>query len=130
MEDENVLSYYIRALIIEPFVLRLPGGADRPHEALSKSSEDCMIHFDKGESLRMHCGHSICSACLMNYVWSELDGNKSEFLYPLCQSEWTIDVIERYGNASSEEMELIQESLSENAIRNDSSVSECPGCHN
>ena len=127
-------------------VLRLPGGSlksilekvpTRPETPLDRkidssvprSNDACMITFLEGESVRMPCGHAISPDGLMDYCWNEVSsGRKSEIHCCLCDSEWPIEVIKRYGGASSEELRMLEEGLSKNYCMKHPDIIECPGC--
>ena len=133
-------------------VLRLPGGStlvslaerDTPRGPDLESSDDvpCMICFTHPNDdnrydarrlpLVMPCrgGHSVMHPhCFIQYCQNEIFDNKKEAVCcPQCQNEWSLDVIEKYGVATKEEIEVFSDGLSVNVIRNDPNVSECPGC--
>ncbi len=122
-------------------VLRLPGGSTKPFDDsterrlpshLPTSNTECLICLSK-PALCMPCKpvkHSMCSTCLMNYAWSEVSSNtKTAINCPMCTSEWDLDVIAEYGQASSKEIELLSEGLSMNVIRTDPNIINCPGCN-
>ena len=113
----------------------MPGGTDaelvkeeRPiPSGLKQSHEPCMICFD-APSMMMPCKHKCHPHCLVNYAWSEVSNKKVEIKCPICEKEWSIVVIKKYGQTTDEEMGLLEEGLSRNAIVNDPNISECPGC--
>lgn len=130
-------------------VLRLPGGSGetkksilevkptRPRMPLNRSipssvprsNEPCMITFLEGESVQMPCSHAISPDGLMDYCWNEVSsGRKYEIRCCICNSEWPIDVIKRFGGASVDELRMLEEGLSKNYCRVHSDISECPGC--
>ena len=120
-------------------VMRLCGGAEltRPKAPLNRrldstvprSNEACMITFLEGESVRMPCGHSISPDGLMDYCWNEVSSNrKYEIHCCLCDSEWPIEVLKRYGGASLKELRMLEEGLSRNYCFKSSDITECPGC--
>ena len=129
-------------------VLRLPGGGgtqskeqEEPYKKYMyhlrqfpahapKHPDECPICFEC-PAIRMPCNHPMCPPCLMNYTWSEVGCfKKTEIHCSLCDSEWPLHIIQDYGNILSEEMKLLQESLSTNFIVNDPTILECPGCSN
>ena len=145
LEEKKTLSSYTESIGLDKgatmyMVLRLPGGMEPwPFNELERSvkvgvprhTEVCLVCYMSDKSVKMPCGHPICPGCLMSYAWSEVSYNgKVEFHCPLCNAEWSLKEIQRYGNAREREITLLQEGLSENAIRNDTSVWECPGCDN
>ena len=122
-------------------VLRLPGGSIKPFDLnierglpshLPKSDTHCFLCFDE-PALFMPCKpvkHSVCPPCLVEYAWSEVStNNKTTVKCSLCKSEWGLDVIAEYGQASSKEIELLSEGLSMNVIRTDPKINFCPGCN-
>jgi len=127
-------------------VLRLPGGSlksilekvpTRPETPLNRkidssvprSNDPCMITFLEGESVQMPCGHAVSPDGLMDYCWNEVsNGRKCEIRCCLCDSKWPIEVIKRYGGASSEELRMLEEGLSKNYSRKHLAAMECPGC--
>lgn len=113
-------------------VLRLPGGAKNSSECQDANDDTCMICFVSKGSL-LPCKpvkHRYCSDCITEYSWSEVnrDRLKTSITCPLCSSEWDLDVIQKYGSASDKQIVLLSECLSENVIRADPSIMECPGC--
>ena len=143
LEKEDTLADYPplgnRATIY--LVLRLPGGAgnkafdpmkQRPlPRHLPQSDTPCIICYED-QALLMPCKtvkHSICSTCLMNFAWNEVSDNlKTKISCSLCGSEWGLDVVKEYGQATQEEIELLSEGLSMNVIHSDPKIIECPGC--
>ena len=118
-------------------ILRLPGGA---LQGLPTSRNDpCIICYcdDDVLPLIMPCAckngshdHTVMHPkCLMEFSWNQVFGKKGSICCPQCQSEWTLDVIERYGRATKEEVEMLSECLSKNSISDNPSIIECPGCH-
>ena len=97
------------------------------------SKVDCPIKTccsDTTPKTKMPCGHGICAGCLMNFAWSEVSNNKSDVRCFQCDTEWSLVIIKRYGNATDQEMRLLDEGLTRNAIRMDPGIWECPGCDN
>lgn len=91
--------------------------------------ELCMIMATDEDNVRMPCGHVISPEGLMDYSWNEICVNrKTSVVCCLCNAEWDIDVIKRYGGATSKENALLIECLSHNVCLSDSKISECPGC--
>ena len=134
-EDDHTLGNYptLKHMSTVFLVLRLPGGAERPlPPGLPVSNDDCMICFGS-PALALPCKpvkHSCCPGCLMEYCWGEVgnDRLKTAISCPLCSTEWDLGVIKRYAGASDREVVLLSESLSENVIRSDPNIMECPGC--
>lgn len=143
MEDGKPLTTYKtlgpRSTVF--LVLRLPGGSStaspfdlsvrrNPPRHIPRSGETCYICFENDEVLLMPCDkvrHSMCTGCLIEYAWEE-SKNKSKICCSLCGSEWGLDVIKEYSQASDEELDLLAETLSLTMIRRDSNISNCPGC--
>ena len=145
LEEEKYMSDYPKLdnKVTLFLILRLPGGATKLQpfdvsierslpQRLPKSTTVCMICFEE-PALLMPCKsvkHSICSTCLMNYSWNEVSSReKTAINCAMCGSEWGLDIIEKYGKATNEEIELLAEGLSMNVIRSDPNVIECPGCN-
>ena len=122
--DENAIS------ILEKELTQPQTPLDRRiHSSVPRSSEPCMITFVEGDSVQMPCGHAISPDGLMDYCWSEVSsGRKYEIRCCLCNSEWPIEIIKRFGGASEEELRMLEEGLSKNYCRVHSNISECPGC--
>lgn len=74
--------------------------------------------------------HPICQQCMLEYAWNEvsMDKNKTEISCPICNSEWGLHVIRKYGQATNKEIALLSECLSMNAIHADYRITQCPGC--
>ena len=131
-------------------VLRLPGGGNwtssqsdsnspQPPNAnassrlakidvsVPRSSEECMISLER-DCVRMPCGHSINPDALMDYCWSEIESVKYEIKCPLCEKEWPLDVIKRYGGPSDNEMTELEKGLANNACRKNPNIQKCPFC--
>ena len=143
LEDEDTLDEYPKlgnggATLF--LVLRLPGGSAIPFDEykertlpthLTKSDEECFICFGD-PALLMPCKkgkHSLCSSCLVTFAWNEVSCKTATVIEcPLCQTEWGLDIIEEYGQTSSEEIKLLAEGLSMNIIRSDPNIIDCPGC--
>ena len=126
-------------------VLRLPGGStlkegydkyyDKmrtcPTDAPRHTDDTCPICYDSDlPVLKMPCKHGICSGCLMNRAWTEVTNGKSLVCCPFCPSEWSPNIIWRYGNATSQEMDLLEEAMSQNYVNRSPDISDCPGCNN
>ena len=125
-------------------VLQLPGGGNKtatkyeqhsdcqhqiPMPAVEQADE-CLVCFER-PVLKMPCSHPMCSTCLMDYAWTEIGCNrKTEICCSVCSSEWPLHIIQKYGNVLPEEMNMLQDSLSENYIAQDPYIAECPGCSN
>ena len=145
MEDQKQLSEYPTlghgATIY--LVLRLPGGggswstpAPTPvrviDPTLPRSHDVCMItHMEDNPDepvFVMPCSHSISPDGLMEYCWNEIGGKKHEIHCPLCNEEWTIDIIVKYGCASKEELHQLEIGFSNNFCIHSEDVIECPSC--
>lgn len=73
----------------------------------------------------------ICPTCLMNHAWTEVSSNgKSLICCPFCSMEWRPHTIWRYGNATSHEIDLLEEGMFQNYVTNSRGVYVCPGCNN
>ena len=87
--------------------------------------EECSV-CHKRPALEMPCDHPICPTCLMNYAWTEVVcKKKTEICCFLCSSDWSLDIIEDYGDASSEEMTFLENCLSMNSTVQKPADSEC-----
>ena len=155
LEDSKTLANYplLEHNATVFLILRLLGGANQisleerhtPMDPGLKYSVDdpCMICFthpnDEDQTytarrlpLVMPCpgGHTIMHPhCFMQYCQNEIFDNRKEAVCcPQCQNEWSLDVIEKYGVATKEEIEIFSNALSVNVIHNDPDVIECPGC--
>jgi hypothetical protein len=141
-EDSRTLGSYpnLQNGSTVTIVFRLKGGCepfpDTPRSlapGVSASKIDCAISAVCEEytpKIKMPCGHGVCAGCLMYYAWSEVDNTKSEVRCFMCKTEWSLATIKRYGNATDQEMKLLDEGLTRNAIMLDPSIWECPGCDN
>lgn len=122
-------------------VMRLNGGAnrmlmDQPRKpdkrkidpSVHSGDDVCMISFEEKGCVKMPCGHSIIPDMLMDYCWNEINSRKWEIRCCLCNHEWPIDVLERYGGASPEELQMLEEGLSLNYCEHTSTIQQCPGC--
>ena len=135
-------------------VLRLLGGttnhgiSDRERDTPRGPDLECSIntpcmicfthphdddHYDaKRLPLIMPCTGSHTAMhphCLMMYCQNEIFDNKREAVCcSQCKKEWTLDIIEKYGAATKEEIEIFSNALSVNFMDNDPQISECPGC--
>ena len=106
---------------------------DRPLPAgVPTTNECCMICFDTSSALLMPCKsvkHPCCPGCLLEYAWIEVSSNKKTIVAcPLCSTEWGLGVIKKYGQATDQEIALLNEGLSMNVIHTDTGISNCPGC--
>ncbi len=145
MEDEKQLCEYktIGHGATLYLVLRLPGGGgywstpSAPTRdidpTLPRSNNDaCMItcteNSPKNPVFVMPCGHSMSPDGLMDYCWNEIGAHKLEILCPLCNKEWTIDVIVKYGCASKDELHELETGLSRNFCLKNEDILECPSC--
>lgn len=127
-------------------VMRLPGGGNFwggtrstserykvrhiDPSLLANSDEACIITLEKGNCVCMPCRgrHSISPDGLMDYCWSEISNNgKSEIRCPVCDEEWTLEVIYHRGT-TAEELRWLEEGLSKNVCLKNPDISECPGC--
>ena len=97
-------------------------------KSIPRSDEDCMISLVSGESVRMPCEHPITPDALLDYCWSEIASLKYEIKCPLCSSEWSLDVIKRYGGTSDVELRQLEEGIARNACRRDPKIQKCPFC--
>lgn len=89
----------------------------------------CDFVHDGVMVLEMPCGHPMSSDGLMDYCWNEVtSGRKSEIKCPLCESEWSLAVIKRYGGISAEELGLLEVGLSRNLCDKNSDIKQCPKC--
>ena len=87
--------------------------------------EECSV-CHKRPALQMPCDHPICPTCLMNYAWTEVACNKkAKICCSLCSSDWPLDIIEDYSNASSQEMCFLENCLLINS-KSDQSVDATP----
>lgn len=126
-------------------VLRLPGGSNlkngyKQHfdkmrtfpAGAPKHTDSCPICYDEDmPALKMPCKHAICPGCLMNRAWTEISSNgKSIVNCPFCETEWPPQIIWRYGNATTHEMDLLEEGMSLNYLHKSPDISDCPGCNN
>jgi E3 ubiquitin-protein ligase RNF19A len=148
LEDANKLSYYpqLQNQSTIFLVLRLPGGSDgatRPELELSDTQrkvspklplkdDTCIICFGD-KPLLLPCNKvnhvGLHPHCFMQYCWSEVfDNRKGSVCCMTCGSEWGLDVIKAYGGATHNEVGLLSEGLSKNAIMHDPGIAECPGC--
>jgi hypothetical protein len=147
LQDGNKLSKYgVSGNATLYLVMRLTGGAtvERPAIPTTRKIDDsipragldefgepesCMIMATDEDNVEMPCGHVICPEGLMDYSWNEICVNKkTSVLCCLCEAEWDIDIIRRYGGATDEEIALLEQCLSHNVCISDPKVSECPGC--
>lgn len=141
LEEGKRLSHYrISNGATLYLVMRLLGGAEQVNRpqiptrrkidpSIPRSDEPCMILYTEDDSVRMPCGHVISPDGLMDYCWNEVCvGVKTKVVCCLCNADWDVDTIRRYGGATDEETALIQECLSRNYCRSDPKISECPGC--
>ncbi len=139
MEDEKQLCEYktIGHGATIYLVLRLPGGSAQSSlrhidRKLPRSKEPCMITFEDDCSefpvFVLPCGHSISPDGLMDYCWNEISSCKPEIRCPLCNQEWPIEVISKYGCATHTEIHELENGLSKNFCLNDPSILECPNC--
>ena len=76
----------------------------------------------------MPCGHSISPDALMDYCWNEIARAKYEIKCSLCEKEWPLDVIKRYGGPSDDEMAELEKGLANNACRKNPDIQKCPFC--
>ena len=98
-------------------------------KSIPRSSEDCMITLTPDNSLLTPCKHSISPDGLMDYCWDEISTNiKHEIKCPLCSTEWSLEMIKRYGGASDTEMTQLELGLARNACKNDPTIRKCPFC--
>ena len=145
IDDSTLGSSSIRNGSTVFLVLRLPGGsklkegykhyfdkmrtfpADAP-----RHTDPCSICYDEDiPALRMPCKHGICSGCLMNRAWTDVSSNgKSMVSCPFCGNEWPPHIIWKYGNATAQEMDLLEEGMSMNYVNKNPDISDCPGCNN
>ena len=118
-------------------VMRLRGGAKRPpaptertiDPSVPRSMEECMILMTEGNNVKMPCSHVISPEGLIDYSWNEVCVNgKTCICCCLCGKEWDRNIVRRYGGATDEEMQLLQECISRNVCIKDPDISECPGC--
>ena len=115
-------------------VLRLPGGSAVRHinPKLTRSKEPCMITYETDcpdyPVFEMPCRHSVSPNGLMDYCWNEIGSRKCKIRCPLCNEEWTMDVICKYGCAKQTEIHELENGLSKNFCLADSNVLECPSC--
>ena len=142
LENEKRLSYYKISNEATLFlVMRLYGGTEqvkRPQaptrreidQSIPRSDELCMILlYTEDDRVRMPCRHVISPDGLMEYCWNEVCvGVKTKVVCCLCNDEWDVDTIRRYGGATDEEIAVLQECLSRNYCLSDPKISECPGC--
>ena len=138
MEDDTCLEAYSTighgATIY--LVLRLPGGSDVTtrtiNPTLTRSKEPCMITCEQDCPAHpvfvMPCSHSMSPDGLMDYCWSEIGSRKCEIRCPICNHEWTIDIICKYGCATKEEIHELEAGLSRNFCLSSQEILECPNC--
>lgn len=104
-------------------------GSRRIHSSVPRSDEICMILQFAGESVEMPCKHAISPDALMDYCWNEVsNGKKCQIRCCLCDGEWPIEVIKRFGGATEEELRMLEEGLTKNYCNAHSDIRECPGC--
>jgi hypothetical protein len=138
MQDWQTLSHFdtLRSGSTIMLVMRLPGGSlveRKVDPSLPRSKERCMITCENFEEncvvvLQMPCNavHAMCSDALMDYAWSEVSTNrKTEVKCPLCAEEWSLDVVKRYGGATSIELDQLELGISQNFC---TKSDECPKC--
>ena len=152
MEDEKQLCEYatISHGATLYLVLRLPGGGRYwstpsaptrdsnptrdidPTLPRSNNNDACIITCTENSPdnpvFVMPCGHPMSPDGLMDYCWNEIGANKHEILCPLCNKEWTIDVIVKYGCASKDELHELETGLSRNFCLKNEDIIECPSC--
>jgi len=117
-------------------VLRLPGGGSNKSElrpfpvGIPSENSSCSICFSS-PSIRMPCSHLYCPTCVVEYSWNEANSIcpiKTEVKCSTCEKEWGLPVIKRYGSVSDEEMDALINKLSNNFIKGNCDIKECPGC--
>ncbi len=145
MEDEKKLCEYptIGNGATLYLVLRLLGGAycqsslRHIDQKLPRSNDPCMITFEydcpEYPVFLMPCGHSMSPDGLMDYCWNEISSCKPEIRCPeircpLCNQEWPIEVISKYGCATDTEIHQLENGLSRNFCLSDPNILECPIC--
>ena len=119
--------------------MRLVGGTSQSDQiefrtvdpSIPRSDEDCMIMLTPGNNVKMPCGHVISPEGLIDYSMREICTNKkSEVHCCLCDQEWNMDTIRRYGGATDREVDVLRECMSLNYCQNAPNISDCPNCHN
>lgn len=133
-EDEKHLSDYgLQEKHTVYLVSRLPGGSHdselRPFPAgVACYNENCSICYNS-PSLKMPCGHFSCPTCVVEYSWNEANtGTKTEIKCSEDETEWKLSIIQQYGCVSDNEMDALRNKLSENFIKRNPDIRECPGC--
>jgi len=95
--------------------------------------EHCMITMEQNSPetpvLRMPCRHPISPDGLMDYCWNEISGRKKyEIRCSLCNAEWPVDVVCKYGCVSATEKGQLEIGLSNNYCLSNPNILECPSC--
>ena len=132
LQDENKLDMVGNHATLF-MVMRLPGGSSN-EERLSKidkqyhTDEPCMISYEDG-AVTMPCDHAITPSMLMEYSWREIESKKYEIRCPLCNSEWSVGILAKYGGADANEITLMEEGLSVNYCKQNDEITQCPGCN-
>ncbi len=137
MQDKNMLEdhppLHNNSNIM--LVMRLHGGSDRSIDpSLPRSNDRCFVTFESFKEsgtivLKMPCKHSISSDGLMEYAWSEVSTNKkAEIRCSMCNAEWSLDVITRYGGATATELKQLEVGMSQNVCFKSSDINQCPKC--
>lgn len=110
LEDEKKLStYHINNNATLFLIMRLIGGVSRPKEpsfrkidpSVPRSDEECMIMFTEGGNVKMPCRHTISPEALIDHSWNEICVNKKPEVHCcLCNQEWDMNTIQKYGGAT------------------------------
>ena len=139
MEDEKQLCEYatIGHGATLYLVLRLPGGSAQSSlrhidPKLPRSKEPCMITSEndcpENPVFVVPCGHSMSPDGLMDYCWNEISMCKPEIRCPLCNQEWPIEVISKYGCATNTQIRELENGLSKKFCLSNPNILECPSC--
>lgn len=99
---------------------------------VERSREACMRCEERGDAIKMPCGHAMCPTCVVRYALSEVvDGSnqtKIACMKPDCGEIWTPGVIKKYGGAIDAEINEITTKLTENFFLESEEVQRCPNC--
>lgn len=136
LSDEKLLQEYkgFGAKCTIFLVLRGVGGTttEKSERKLFETEKECKFCLT-GPSIIMPCSPvkhtSICSTCLTNFAWNAVESKKTAIKCPDCATEWGLDVIKKYGEASDEDLQSLAEGLSLNVIDTDAKIQNCPNCN-